>query len=189
MEKSARIRMGPTQHLVGCHYSPTEGGITCVSTLTSMTASMMVLLCRLDKEPTMALAASWTRRWSGKSSGRKDWEAKRWIQRQSHNLISPFNIIDLITVSKTVFMFQINLETLKVSLFFLHTKSQLQTNCYCKNSWTLDAQKATKLRLLHCNLLYRLYKSNHKSLYWSSTHVFVSSDLPQIQNQLFSLNF
>lgn len=54
------------------HYLPTEGGMTCVSTLTSMTASMMVLLCLLDKEPTMALAASWIKLWSAKSSGWKD---------------------------------------------------------------------------------------------------------------------
>lgn len=38
---------------------PTGGGMTCVSTFTSTTASMTVLLCRLDKALIMALAASW----------------------------------------------------------------------------------------------------------------------------------
>lgn len=35
---------------------------------------MMVLLWRLDSEATMAVAARWTRLWSGKSSGWKDCE-------------------------------------------------------------------------------------------------------------------
>lgn len=46
--------------------------MTCVSTLTSMTASIMVLLCRFDKVPTIVLAVSWIRLWSGRSSGWKD---------------------------------------------------------------------------------------------------------------------
>lgn len=53
-------------------YLPTEGDMIWVSTLTSITASMMVLLCRLDKVPTIALAACWIRLWSGRSSGWKD---------------------------------------------------------------------------------------------------------------------
>lgn len=73
------------------NYSPTEGGMTCVSTLTSMTANMMVLLCRLDKEPTIALAASWIKLWSGKSSGWKDWEPKQITETK----------IDTIAVKKT----------------------------------------------------------------------------------------
>lgn len=40
-------------------YSPTGWDMTGISTLTSMTASMTVLLCRLDNILTMVLAASW----------------------------------------------------------------------------------------------------------------------------------
>lgn len=40
-------------------YSPTVWDMTGISTLTSMTASMTVLLCRLDSMLTMVLAASW----------------------------------------------------------------------------------------------------------------------------------
>lgn len=73
--RRSRAEQGQKQACVEplCYHSPTEGGMTCVSTFTSMTASMMVLLCLLDNDPTMALAASWTRLWSGKFSGWKDW--------------------------------------------------------------------------------------------------------------------
>lgn len=49
-------------------YSPTGWDMTGISTLTSMTASMTVLLCRLDSMLTMVLAASWIRLWLGCSS-------------------------------------------------------------------------------------------------------------------------
>lgn len=68
----ARPKTKPWWDTLVDYYSPTEGAMTCVSTLTSTTASIMVLLCRLDKVPTMALAACWIRLWSGRSSGWKD---------------------------------------------------------------------------------------------------------------------
>lgn len=66
--------------------SPTGGDSTCVSTLTSTTASMTVLLCRLDRAPMMALAAFWIcprslslDRPSCSNDCRESEDRKRWL--------------------------------------------------------------------------------------------------------------
>lgn len=96
------------------YYSPTEGGMTNVSTLTSMTASMLVLLCRLDSEPTMALAASLIRLWSGRSSGWKDWVQNQRAGKKWH--IAKGEKLDTVT---SIFCSSIEIRWMCLFLFLI----------------------------------------------------------------------